>query len=198
MSNTNSPHIGRSRSALIGAFLALGLLGAACGGDTEQAAAPAVASLPDATPSSSEAETPSDDAGPVSDEDAEAAQLRFDQCMLDEGVDQNELFGDASEDGGIIVEADEADFQAYEAALEMCEPILEAVFGDFTLSPEQTAAQADIEARFNQCMVDQGFTMSDGGIELDESQDPTDLEAAFDMCDEVFEELNEVFGESGE
>lgn len=202
MSTPHSPNIGRSRSALIGAFLALGLLGAACGGDSEEAAAPAVASLPDATPSDGAADDAADaDAGGggVSEEDAEAAQLRFDQCMLDEGVDQEELFGDADEGGSVVVEANEFDFEAYETALETCEPILEAVFGDFTLSPEQAAEQADIEARFDQCMLDRGFDMGDGSIELDESQDPADIEAALEVCGEVFDELNEALaGESGE
>ncbi len=193
----------------IAALLAIGLLAAACGSEPADEAA-SVAALP--AESEESALSTSDDgdadipASPedVSDEDAEAAQLQFDQCMTDNGVDQDELFGDVDTDSGdgetfIIdgsAEGFEQVFEAYEAALEECEPILEAVFGDFELTPEQEAELADAEAKFNQCMADAGFEMTSpegndeaAGFELDADMDIDDLQAAADECGEVYEEI---------
>lgn len=214
-----APHP-RGRVLAAGAMALLMLAGACSSSDDETA--PTVATLPTEAPAdapaSSAADTEPGDDTPVnpedvSDEDAEAAQLRFDQCMADQGVDQEELFGDAAGDSGddnqataIKIDDESFNFEAYEAALEECEPILEAFFGDFTLSPEQEAMASDAQAQFSQCMSDQGIDIDSGGdaggtVSFEISEDEFDqdaMNAAFEECDKVFEELNtSLNGEEG-
>ncbi len=204
----------------IAALLAIGLVAAACGSATAEQA-PSVAALPADSEESASAADGADDAGDgerapvnpedVSPEEAEAAQLKFDQCMTDNGVDQDELFGDIEGEGGGAVVLDstgegfDAQFEAYEAALEECEPILEGVFGDFTLSPEQEAEMADAEAAFNQCAADAGFEIgegsADGGFQIDADVDIDELREVLDECAKVYENLDSIqFGgpEGGE
>ena len=186
----------------VGALLAIGLLASACG-STATDDGPEVAALP---PESGESDAPAEDNdGPasvdpedVSEEDAEAAQFRYDQCMIDNGVDVEELFGDVEDGGAVTIEADddfEAQYEAYEAANEECEPILEEVFGDFSLSPEQEAEFADVQAKFNQCMSDSGFPITPSGdsgeaigFEVDADGDFEELESAMDECNKIFED----------
>jgi hypothetical protein len=192
----------------VGALLAIGLLASACG-STATDDGPEVAALP---PENGESAAPADDADgdtsvdpeEVSEEDAEAAMFRYDQCMIDNGVDVDELFGDVEDGGTVTIEADDdfdAQYAAYEAANEECESILEEVFGDFSLSPEQEVEFADAEAKFNQCMTDSGFPISSSGegeaagFEVDAEADFEELEAAMDECNKVFEDSG-LFGDS--
>lgn len=211
MLNMNAPTalVRRRIPTAIGSLLAIGLLASACGGAATDDG-PSVAALPaDSSESAAATDENSEDTDDapvnpedVSDEDVEAAQFRYDQCMIDNGVDTQELFGDVEDGGSVMIEAGddfEAEFEAYEAANEECQPILEEVFGDFSFSPEQEAEFADIEAKFNQCMTDKGFPISSGDgdsagggigfeIETESADDFEELESAMDECDKVFEE----------
>lgn len=187
------------RSKLItSVILAGGLFATACGGGAatdEQT----IADIPEAGTESSVDETNSSNEGrtELSDEDSEAAYLRYKQCLADEGVD--DPFGDSEDGDSALVEFDQGEYEAFEAAQKKCEPILEDAFGSFDLSPEQQAAQADAELAFNTCMTDKGFDLGgDGGqagFEIGADVDIADLEEAAAECDEAF---NEVFSESDE
>jgi hypothetical protein len=164
------------RGRLFTAVLSVALLAAACGSGSEAEGAPAVAAL------------------------AEEANVAFEQCLADNGVDN--AFGgsggesiDGEEDGPQTMRLDfdsEEEAEAFNEALDECNEIFEDAFGEFELSPEQEAEFADAEAAFNQCMAEQGFEMSDGGFEV---EDIDDLDATTDQCDEIFEDLNDSIGE---
>ncbi len=206
--NTTESRYSSTRSAAITAVMvASGLLAAACGSTATASDDRAVADIPETTIAAGEAETDesADSAGsaddgtsaddePISDEDAEAAQLRFEQCLADEGVENP--FESAEDGNSAVVEFDEGEFEAFEAAQEKCEPILDEAFGSFEFTPEQEAAQADAELAFNQCMTEQGFDMSggddEGGFQIEGDVDIDDLNAAAEQCDDAFDE---VFGD---
>ena len=155
---------GLGRRSLVSGVVALAFLAGACGpgeADDDVASVASIAEVASDTASGSPGDTASSDVdggddsdgssaagGEVSDEDAEAAQLRYDQCMADLGIDEDELFGDGT------ATIDDSQYDALISAQEECRPILEAVFGSFELSPEQEAAQQDADAKFSQCMSD--------------------------------------------
>lgn len=176
--------------------VALGLLTAACG-STNETATPSVASLPDAgesaaepgdlTGSDEESEEPE-----VSEADAEAAQLRYEKCLDDNGVNFGDLSGD--DDSSVQQLETEGDIEDFNDAMAECEEILEDTFGEFELSPEQQAEFADAEAKFNACLAENGFTIEDGVMAIEED-DFEASEAALEECNEVFEQLNEQLGD---
>ncbi len=195
----------RYRLLLACPLLAIGLLAGACGsGDVEDDRS--VAALPDDPQdpgsgdsidgNSNDADSDRDSDEPVSEADAEAAMLAFEQCLADEGVE--DPFGDLDGEGGGVVmldAADEGEFEAFQAAQEKCTPILEDAFGEFELSPAEEAAQKDAEVKFNQCMTDLGFDVSgEGGIAIGEDFDSDAINEAFEECGTVFEE---IFGSDG-
>ncbi len=186
---------GPSHKSVSALLVTAALLLSACG-STQAADTPSVASLDNGETETTEGKNDGDNEEP-SEADLEKAQLKYDQCMLDNGVDQDELFGDLEEDedSGISsgqVEFTEEDFEEFEAAQEECQPILDDAFGEFTLSPEDEAKQADVELKFNQCMADKGFDFeeSEDGevIELPEDVDIDKLDEASKECNEIFED----------
>lgn len=215
--NTKTVTIARGRKRLLAALAAVALLGAACGaGDDE--AGPAVADLPAAGGDSAVDATDDGDSesdGPSTEMSPEEAELAFEQCMDEQGVDLGigasegeaiETDGDDGATQGAVALGSEEDFEKFESAMQACNSILDAAFGDFELSPEEEAAMKDAEAAFAQCMDEQGFPQSAGdddvqvdeagddsggavfSFDFDEDQDPDAIEAAFEVCDQVFED----------
>lgn len=212
---------------LLAATMAAALVLSACGSTSQADTASTdtgdqtVASLPEAP-----AETGTDEAGSDGDVDSgadttndssndqgaaedlspEEAQLRFEQCLEDAGIENP--FGDAEgesitgEDGGeqgttfALELDDEADFEAFEK----CNEIMGEAFGEFTPSPEQEALLKDAELEFNQCMTDKGFDISGegGGFEIEGDIDFDELDAAASECDSAFDALNSALAEEGE
>ncbi len=190
--------------AAIGLIAALGMLGAACGPTSAATDEPTVAAIdePSAPDGTEEpADTNPDD--PPSAEEVEAAQLRFDQCMADQGIDIDEMFGEGPDSGdgdAVEIEVDEdADFEAMMAKLDeanrICQPILEEVFGSFELSPEDESAFADAQAAFSECMADAGFdidTGDDGSMVFGFETSGDDIEAmesAMTECSSIMEKV---------
>lgn len=187
---------------IAGLLLFITLFAAACGSAGETTSAPAVADIAteeEPTESSSARSPSSSSERPEpTEEEAEAAQLRYDRCLADEGVDVDTLFGDLDGEQAGVIDATEIDdfdaqFEAYEAANEACQPILEEVFGSFDLSPEEEAEFADAEAKFNQCMTDKGFAVDGNAISTD-VDDFEALDSAADECGSVFEGSGIEFG----
>jgi hypothetical protein len=198
------------RGRLFTAVLSVALLAAACGSGSEAEGAPAVAALAEDEAAFSDRGAEGGDDGDSAAIDAaatdddkptpEEANVAFEQCLADNGVDN--AFGgsggesiDGEEDGPQTMRLDfdsEEEAEAFNEALDECNEIFEDAFGEFELSPEQEAEFADAEAAFNQCMAEQGFEMSDGGFEV---EDIDDLDATTDQCDEIFEDLNDSIGE---
>lgn len=203
---------GRFASVLVGSAL----LFAACG-DTADVEEPTVAALPEATESATDSAPQGEDGADEnsdseSNEDSapdlspEEAQLAFSQCLEDEGVEDpfggiadGEVIGgdDGESQAGIVTFSSDEEFEAFEAAQEKCGEILGAAFGEFEASPEQEAAMKDAELKFSQCMSEQGFEMSDGGIQIEEG-DFEKIDEATKQCDEVFEELNSQLADNSE
>ena len=194
---------GRNRGWLAGAAISVALVTGACGSsDNGDNTARAVASLEE--PAAPAADTDSSDdsssepSEDISPEEAEAAGLRYEQCMLENGVDLSELEETGSQtsfDSDEEFEAQQRLFESFEAAQEVCDPILEEVFGDFELNAEQEAELADLEAEFNQCLAAAGFEIGDNGeiVGLGLDDDTTELDSAFEECNSIFEQ-SAVFG----
>jgi hypothetical protein len=174
---------------LAGALL---LVLAACGGDTADTTAPTLPTLSaDTTEASPEATTTTTEAV-----DPEEAFQEYTQCMREHGIQMPDG------DGGVVsveveAEGEDLDFDAFEEAASECDPILDAAFGEFELSPEQGAEMMDQELALARCMRNEGVDWpdptGDGNvmIELGEDVDPDTLDAALDKCSK------EAFGESG-
>ncbi len=209
------------------AIAALALITAACGGSSAATDDRSVASLAPAT--SEEAPTNGDTLDdPAADDPApddtardeltpEQAQLAFEQCLEDKGIqasfgspDGESISGGAIGDGdgeAQMIEIDgrsDESFDEFEAAMDECGALLGDAFGDFDMSPEQEAAMADAELAFGECMREQGFPIETagegGGISFQIESDPNDpdgtgFEAALDECEKVFEEIDAMFSE---
>lgn len=145
----------------------------------------------------------------VSDDDFDQAYLAYEQCLADIGLG-GLVSGDS---GGAVVEVDgDESIVVSDAGIEMtdekfermedeCDPILDGVAGSFEASPEQEAEMRDAELEFARCMRDQGFDMPDpsgsgGGFEIEidgnGAIDQDAMDAAFETCDSVFDELFET------
>ena len=206
----NSPH-NRLLAGVFSVLLVLSACGSTAASDAaneESETTATVASLPEQT---STEEATADEASSAEDSElvdesveeltAEEAQLKFEQCLLDAGIDspfagtEGESIG-ASEDGaGIAFELDEEDFEAFEK----CNEILSESFGEFTPSPEQEAIIQDAQLEFDQCMTDKGFDVSGGAsFELGEGVSIDDLQVASDECSSVFDVLSTDDANNGE
>lgn len=219
-----SPHKTRSskRFAPIIALFAALLLLSACGSTAtatndnanDSADSQTVASLPEAAPDDTpDSSDDSDAAANSSTEEAsedgadlspEEAQLKFEQCLEDAGIDSpfssadgEAIVGAEGDEGGQVLALDLNDDESFEA-FEKCNEIMSDAFGEFTPSPEQDALMQDAELEFSRCMAEQGFDVStDGGIELDADLDISDLDAAASECDSAFDTLNDAFEDEG-
>ena len=174
---------------LAGALL---LVLAACGGDTAATTAPTLPTLSDETADASTEATTTTEAV-----DPEEAFQEYTQCMREHGI---EMPDPSTDSGGVIeIEADggDLDFSAFDEAAAECDPILEAAFGEFALSPEQEAEMMDQELALAQCMRAEGIDWPDPTgdmnvmIDLGEDVDPDTLDAALNKCSK------EAFGETG-
>jgi len=207
------------RSLITAGSLTLALILGACGSTTTDAATsdePSVASLPETPVETVEpgVATPTDEDPPSEDLTPEEAQLAFEQCLEDAGVDFDfgGAIGEIIDDGavsGIIggdgdappdgttsaVSITEGDFEAFDE----CNDLLSDAFGDFTPSPEQEAQFRDAELEFSRCMEEQGFDFdlsgSGGTISIGPDADFEAMEAAMSECDSIFESLNESLSE---
>ena len=217
-SRNAAPTGSRWRYAIL-ALAVMALVGAACGETAAGTEEPTVAALPESGDAAGEgatedgaggsgagaASTPSD---PPTDEEAEAAQLRYEQCLADQGVNLDEVFGNFEESDGEAVTFgievdDEADFESmmedFDEANQLCEPILEEVFGSFELSPEQEAAFGDANAAFSECMAEAGFEIdaeagaNTFGFEID-TDNMEKLDAAMADCQQVMQDILEEQG----
>jgi hypothetical protein len=168
------------RVALAGVLL---LVVSACGGDTAGTTTPTLPTLNERTASEEgDATTTTTEAV-----DPEEAFQEYNECMSEYGFDMPDP---GSGNGGVIsIEGDpEMDFTAHEEAVAECDPILEAAFGEFELSPEQEAEMMDQELALAQCMRDNGVDWPDPDpsgnnmIELGDGIDPETINTAVDAC----------------
>ncbi len=173
------------RFAALAAATALVL--AACGG-TGDATSPTLPSLTDTTTAGEQTTT-------TVSVDPEEAMLEYTACMRENGVDMPDP---SSGEGGVFsIGGDDLDFEAFEEASAACDPLLEAAFGDFELSPEQEAEFRDQELAFAKCMRDEGIDWPDPSpdgnpvIDLGSDDDPETLNEAMQACSK------DIFGDSG-
>lgn len=189
------------------AIAAVGLLSLAACGSSDSSSADGVASVNDVSSDvSSDGSTPDAEAG---GNDSEVVFAEYQKCMEDEGVDMSVLMGEAGGGGNEIGDGGEAeitipddfDWEAMEAASEVCDPILEDFDPLADMSPDEKAAIEDYTVELQKCMSEKGFddvvTGPGGGNEVgdedvtDFTMDPnTDfeaMEAAFEECDEQVE-----------
>lgn len=161
---------------------ALMLVLAACGGDGADNTTPTLPMLNDqATEAEPDATTTTEAIDP------EEAFQEYTECMREHGI---EMPDPTSGDGGgvISIESESGDMEAFEEAGAACDPILEAAFGEFELSPEQEAEMMDQQLAFAQCMRDNGVDWPDPTshnshmIELGDDMDPETLNTAMETC----------------
>ncbi len=134
-----------------------------------------------------------DDSEPIdeleSSAEDEAVFDRYDQCLVDNGVDGSFFVDVGGADSAETFEIPDIDGDV-DAAFEACDPILEDLTGDmFGLSAEDE----DVFERYDACLVEHGVDMSvlvdDEGDEIVESFEfDGDLVAAFEACDLILEE----------
>lgn len=163
---------------LLGALL---LLLAACGGNSGDTTTPTLPTLTEETTAAAEATTTTEAVDP------EDAFQEYTACMREHGI---EMPDPTSGDGGgvISIGGEAGDMEAFEEAGTACDPILEAAFGEFELSPEQEAEMMDQQLAFAQCMRDNGIDWPDPTsdnsqmIELGDDMDPETLNAAMETC----------------
>ncbi|MDJ0923372.1 MAG: hypothetical protein QNJ77_02320 [Acidimicrobiia bacterium] len=171
--------------------VALLLVVSACGDGDVASTTPTLPSIE--SPAESQATTTTTEAV-----DPEEAFQEYTQCMREHGIDMPDP---SSGSGGVIeIEGDGEDLMldgAFEEAAAQCDPILEAAFGEFDLSPEQEAEMMDQELALAQCMRAEGIDWPDPSgdgnvmIELGESVDPEAIDTALDKC------IKEAFGDTG-
>ena len=162
---------------------------AACGG-TGPSSAPTLPSLDDNNSGVDQTTPTTETANP------EEAMREYSACMREHGVD----LPDPSASGGAVSVGggSESDFATFEGANTECAPLLEGVFDDFQLSPQQQAESRDQQLALAECMRGEGIDWPDpdpeGGliaVEMGDDVDDEALNAAMQTCSE------EVFGEAG-
>lgn len=165
--------------ALAGALV---LVTAACGDGTAESTTPTLPTLSEQAAGNETAATTTTTEAVDPDE----AFREYTACMREQGVEMP----DTQTEGGVISigGGNAVDFEAFEEAAAECEPILEAAFGEFELSPEQEAEMMDQELAFAQCMRDNGVDWPDPSgdngtmIELGDDFDPETINAAIETC----------------
>lgn len=176
-----------SRLALLAGLM---LLLAACGSATAETTPPTLPSIESEAAPGSEATTSTTE--PVDPDDA---FLEYTACMRDMGVDMP----DPTSDGDtVMIVGEDSDPEAFEAAMAECDPILEAAFGEFEMTPEQDAERLDMELAFARCMRENGVEdwqdpNPDGStiIDIGPGDDTETLEDAMATCSA------EVYGDEG-
>jgi len=181
------------------------MVASACGSEADTATAdlPSIeSSTTTASPSSDAAagENDASDGGDAGNEeskddepvDPEVAIADYEKCMADQGIEMQMVTGNVdgsgydSFDDAIISDPDELDgtnqaptfgSEDFEEAEKVCGPILEDAFGDFELSPEQEAEQADEMLALQKCLAAEGFDIDMGGGSFEVGGEDFDFEA---------------------
>jgi len=178
---------------------ALALVLAACGGSDGGGAADDVATVDGSTSATGAGTTPTTDGGEA---DPQEAMLAFTECMRAEGIDMP----DPQPGGGGVTMIQPGEMEGdFEAANEVCQPLLEDAIGSIELDPEQVAEQREQMLAYAECMREQGIDMPDPqfgddgsvqieiggraepGVEVAGPGDPMSEEwqAAAEACDDV-------------
>lgn len=168
---------------------ALMLALAACGGNSAENPTPTLPTLTEEATTEDTATTTTEAVDP------EEAFQEYEACMQEHGIEMPDAQGG---DGVVAFEDDGSfDIAAFEEASVACDPILEAAFGEFEMTPEQEAEFRDQELALAQCMRDNGIDWPDPGsdgstvIDIGADVDPEDVNAALEAC------APDIFGESG-
>jgi hypothetical protein len=170
---------------LLGALL---LLLAACGGNSAATTSPTLPTLTEETTAAADTTTTTEAVDP------DEAFQDYTACMREHGIEMPEP---GSSGGAIEIGGEHFDFESFDEAAAECDPILEAAFGEFELSPEQQAEMMDQELALAHCMRDNGIDWPDPSgdgstmIELGDDVDPETVNAAMDVC------MKEAFGDVG-
>lgn len=172
------PHPTLRRGAALLAVAACCLAVGACGGSESEGS-----SATDATASSSN--------------DRDAARVRLQECLRENGIDVPDQ-GGAGPGGLAGQDIDQAEL---DAAMEACDEYRQNAFGDITDEDLQEAQ--DAFTRFSQCMRDEGIDVPDvefggggppaGGLRQLDQDDP-DVQAAREKCQD---ELPQGLGRGG-
>jgi hypothetical protein len=160
------------RAGALLVILACGLAVAACG-DSDSSASDGSNSSPGASSSSNE---------------QDAARVRLQNCLRENGIDLPEGGGGPG-GGGQSGEPPNIDRDELEKAMEACEEFRDDAFGDVTEEDRQELE--DAFTKFSQCMRDEGVDVPDvefgggggppgGGEQLD--RDDPDVQAAMEKC----------------
>lgn len=201
-----------NRFRILAAVCSLLLFATACGSEaaTDTAELPTIESsttVPDAAADSPDSDAATNDTDTVSSDDPsdgepvdpEIAMAEYEKCMSDQGIEMEmavmgaeggsgfeTLDAPIDSDAGLDaptegITIDDEDFQAAE---EVCGPILEDAFGSFEFTPEQEAEIADQMLELERCLADQGFEIdTDGGaFELDPDIDFEAFQSAMSAC----------------
>lgn len=178
------------RRRLLALALTAAMAMSACGSDPDDQTAdlPSLTSVDEAA-STDTSEEQRDEEG---DEEVDEALVmaEYEACLADLGIDVSGIGGGGSGEAVQELEVDiddqggTPDFDSFEAATAQCDEILEDAFGEFELSPEQEAEQADAMLELQRCMAAKGFEIQlDGGaFELDENVDFAEFEQAMNVC----------------
>lgn len=150
----------------VAAVAMAGLL-AACGSSDDAGSDDGVASLGSTTTSPD-----GDQQTTESSVDPQQAMLDYTQCMRDEGIDMPdpEFAGDGS-GGGVVVAQDASgseggpmidfDSEEFQAAEEVCRPIMDEAIGSIEIDPEQQAEMREQMLEYAECMREQGVDFPD-------------------------------------
>ena len=122
-----------------------------------------------------------------SSNDQDAARVRLQECLREQGVDLPE--GGPGQGGGDGDEPPDIDREELQEAMEACDEFRDDAFGDIT--DEDRQEMQDAFAKFAQCMRDEGLDIPDiepggggppggGGNQLD--MDDPDVQAAIEQC----------------
>lgn len=188
-------------TCVVAAALAL----SGCGGsDSSAAVLPTIAASATTSPETTETSSGGAPVGSVTSEpvsaDPDEAAAQYDRCMSDHGVKGGN--GSVTDDGAgpdpTSFSVSQADSQpvdesanlteeAFNAAIEACEPYLAAVIGDETVDPAVEAELADKNLEILQCLKDAGFDVQvdENGMmtyELPAGQDPDTAVAVDQQC----------------
>lgn len=178
-----------SRSKRVLMVLAgLTLVLTACAGNSEDTTTPTLPTLTEENAAAAEVTTTTEAVDP------EEAFQDYAACMQEHGIEMPEP---GSSGGAIEVGGEDFDIESFDEAAAECDPILEAAFGEFELSPEQQAEMMDQELALAQCMRDNGIDWPDPSgdgnitIELGDDVDPEAVNAAMEVC------MKDAFGDLG-
>lgn len=167
---SDQPMRSRSACALVRAGVGVAMAAVVLVGCSDQGSGPKADSLGGAKGASSSA-SPS----PVST-DPKEAQLQYNRCMSEHGVDVPDI--PAGGDGFSATTVARAPDPKAKAAAEACQKYLPSFVSD----PKQAQQQKEQMHEYAQCMRDHGIDMSDDGVSSGPPADPSKLQAAGKAC----------------